>query len=260
MAEQNASAVAITGGSADFTGNLGTTANFFVTGTSQLFNAVGIGSTPVGGQQLTVAGTTRLDGTLSGTVGNFSGNLGIGGQLLVTGTSQLAGTVGLRLAPAGNVALSIDYTKGSVYGIVLHPNDSDSGVASAMLFSNLANTPVGSITTTASATAYNTSSDRRLKESIAALFGALDVIRALKPVSFRWQADGSKGNGFLAHELMKTIPEAVSGLPDEVNEDGTIKPQQVDNSKIVVWLVGAMQEMAQRLEIVEAQLAALTAS
>ena len=123
-----------------------------------------------------------------------------------------------------------------------------------MIFFNAANTYIGSITTTATATAYNTSSDVRLKESIAALVGALDVVRALRPVSFRWHADGSKGNGFLAHELMTVVPEAVTGLPDEVHEDGSIKPQQVDHSRLIVWLVGAVQELAARVTSLETQL------
>jgi len=42
--------------------------------------------------------------------------------------------------------------------------------------------------------------------------------------------------------LQEIIPIAVTGVKDAVDEDGSIKPQGVDYSKIVVHLVAAIQE------------------
>jgi hypothetical protein len=102
---------------------------------------------------------------------------------------------------------------------------------------------VGSIGVSTTSTSYNTSSDYRLKQNAKPITGALNSISALNPVSYTWKSTGERGNGFIAHELQAVIPEAVSGEKDAVNEDGTIKPQGVDYSKIVVHLVAALQEL-----------------
>lgn len=77
---------------------------------------------------------------------------------------------------------------------------------------------VGTITTSGSSTAYNTSSDYRLKEDWQPMSDALTRIDALKPVNFAWKADGSRVDGFLAHELQEVIPEAVTGEKDATEE------------------------------------------
>jgi len=81
----------------------------------------------------------------------------------------------------------------------------------------------------------------------------LETINALKPVTYDWLVDGTPGEGFIAHELQAVIPHAVTGEKDAVNEDGSIKPQGVDYSKIVVHLVAAIQELKARLAAVEAK-------
>ena len=116
---------------------------------------------------------------------------------------------------------------------------------------------VGSITTTAAATAYNTSSDYRLKNSITPMYSGLATIGALKPVTYKWNVDNSDGEGFIAHELQEVIPHAVVGVKDAVNEDGSIKPQAVDYSKIVVHLVAALQEASAKIDALENRIATL---
>ena len=120
-----------------------------------------------------------------------------------------------------------------------------SGVTTAVTQIGFANPNgyVGSITTSGSTTAYNTSSDYRLKENIAPMTGALDRIAKLKPVTYSWKVDGSKSEGFIAHELQEIVPEAVTGKKDAVNEDGSIKAQGIDTSFLVATLVAAIQEL-----------------
>jgi len=126
-----------------------------------------------------------------------------------------------------------------------------------VVFGNAAGAAVGSISTTATSTAYNTTSDVRLKHAIATLAGALERVRALRPVAFRWNADDSTGHGFLAHELQQVVPEAVAGEPDAVNPDGSVKPQQVDHSKLVPWLTAACQELAAQVQVLTTRIATL---
>jgi hypothetical protein len=116
---------------------------------------------------------------------------------------------------------------------------------------------IGTISTTTANTAYNTSSDYRLKNSVAPLNSGIATVAALKPVTYKWNADNSDGEGFIAHELQEVIPLAVTGKKDAVNEDGSIKPQGVDYSKIVVHLVAAIQELKAELDATKAEVAAL---
>jgi hypothetical protein len=126
----------------------------------------------------------------------------------------------------------------------------------AILFTN-PNGIVGSITTSTSATSYVTSSDYRLKNMIAPMVGALAKLALLKPVTYKWNADGSDGQGFIAHELQTVIPDCVSGEKDALDTDGSIKPQGVDYGKITPLLTAALQEAIAKIEMLEVRLALL---
>ena len=74
---------------------------------------------------------------------------------------------------------------------------------------------VGNISVTASATAFNTSSDYRLKENLTPLTGALDRIDQLPVYRFNFIADpDTTVDGFVAHEVSEHVPEAVTGEKD----------------------------------------------
>jgi len=100
----------------------------------------------------------------------------------------------------------------------------------------------GSISISSTATAFNTSSDYRLKNSIAPMTGALAKVAQLKPVTYKWNADGSDGQGFIAHELAEVVPECVTGEKDAVDENGNPKYQGIDVSFLVATLTAAIQE------------------
>jgi len=117
----------------------------------------------------------------------------------------------------------------------------------------------GTISTDGSTTAYNTSSDYRLKENVTQISDGLSAVSLLNPVRYHWKENGTPGEGFLAHELQEVIPLAVTGAKDAVDDEGNIKPQGVDYSKIVVHLVAAIQELSAKNDALEARLAALEA-
>ena len=94
-------------------------------------------------------------------------------------------------------------------------------------------TQVGSISVTASATAYNTSSDARLKDVTGSARG-LEVINELNPVAYNWKANGKADEGLIAQEVKELVPNAVSGSEEDM--------YQMDYSKLVVHLVKGMQE------------------
>lgn len=116
---------------------------------------------------------------------------------------------------------------------------------------------VGSVSTTASATAYNTSSDYRLKENIAPMTGALNTVARLKPVTYKWKLDGSDGQGFIAHELQEVVPDCVTGTKDAVGSDGNPVYQGVDTSFLVATLTAAIQEQQTLITTLTARIEAL---
>ena len=118
---------------------------------------------------------------------------------------------------------------------------------------------VGTISTTGSTTSYGTTSDYRLKNTIAPMTGALATVSQLKPVTYSWKADGSAGQGFIAHELQAIVPDCVTGEKDAVNEDGTIKPQGIDTSFLVATLTAAIQEQQALIIQLQADVATLKA-
>lgn len=163
------------------------------------------------------------------------------GNLLVGATSQFG---------AGKAC--IYYVPGTTVGIAFLPTTDGSGPTPCN-FLNAAGTSVGSITTTGAATLYNVSSDYRLKNSIVPMTTGLGTIAALRPVTYKWNADNSNGEGFIAHELQTIIPNAVTGEKDAIDADGKPKYQGVDNSKIVVHLVAAIQELTAKVAALEAK-------
>jgi hypothetical protein len=116
------------------------------------------------------------------------------------------------------------------------------------------NGEVGFISTNGTATAYSTSSDYRLKENVAPMAGALDTVAQLKPVTYTWKADGSDGQGFIAHELQAVVPDAVTGEKDAVDKDGKPVYQGIDTSFLVATLTKAIQELKAELDVVKAEL------
>lgn len=146
----------------------------------------------------------------------------------------------------------IYYVPGTTVGLAFLPS-TDASSPTPCNFLNAAGTSVGSITTTASVTSYNTSSDYRLKNSVEPMTTGLGTIAALRPVTYKWNADNSDGEGFVAHELQEIIPHAVTGAKDAVDEDGKPIHQGVDYSKIVVHLVAAIQELTAKVAALEAK-------
>ena len=94
-----------------------------------------------------------------------------------------------------------------------------------MYFLHSTTTAAGSISVASSATAFNTSSDYRLKENVVDMTGAITRLKNLKPKRFNWISDGSNEliDGFLAHEVDAVVPQAVHGEKDATKDVGTIK-------------------------------------
>lgn len=106
---------------------------------------------------------------------------------------------------------------------------------------------VGTITTDGYSTIYGTTSDYRLKENVRDYNSGIERIMALRPVTFNYKKNYEKIVGFIAHELQKEIPEAVSGEFDDINEDGTVRAQMVEYGRLTPYIVSALQEIIEEL-------------
>ena len=123
----------------------------------------------------------------------------------------------------------------------------------AALFRNSSGNDVGNIESTASSTTFATSSDYRLKENVDYTWDATTRLKQLKPARFNFIIDETNTlqDGFIAHEVSSIVPEAISGEKDATYEDGKIKPQSIDQSKLVPLLVKTVQELEARIKTLE---------
>ena len=174
-----------------------------------------------------------------------------------------AATERLRITSAGDVLVGTTTDSGGRVnitnaGIILRLNTTNTSNTAVQFVYN-GSTEVGGITTTTTSTAYNTSSDYRLKTDVQPMTGATDRLKQLNPVNFEWIADGTRVDGFLAHEAQAVVPEAVTGEKDAVDADGNPEYQGIDQSKLVPLLTAALQEALQKIETLEARVAALEA-
>jgi len=177
-----------------------------------------------------------------------SGHILVGQSSTITPGSGNT-THGTCLQDGGRLFLSAD----GVFSLSL--NRSDSGELTNF---HRAGAFKGSINITASAVSYNTSSDVRLKENIADMTGAIDRVKQLAPKRFNFIEDADNTvDGLLAHETQTVVPEAITGTHNEVDDDGNPVYQQIDQSKLVPLLVGALKESIAKIETLETKVAAL---
>ena len=95
------------------------------------------------------------------------------------------------------------------------------------------------------ATAFNTTSDYRLKEDYRS-FDGLNIINDINVYDFKWKdkngVTGKRAYGVKAHELNSSMPSAVTGEKDATDM------QTVDYSKLVPILIKSIQELKAEIE------------
>jgi hypothetical protein len=196
----------------------------------------------------------------------------------------------MRIASGGNVGIGtdspsalLDVAGSSVFQNTLQVFNNPTSSAQGILFRNTFNVGAsrfsmgaattngliefiggngtqGAITGNGAGISYTSASDYRLKENVAPMTNALNVVAQLKPVTYTWKYNNSAGQGFIAHELQEVVPEAVTGEKDDVDEDGNIKPQGIDTSFLVATLTAAIQELKATVDSQAARIAALEAA
>jgi hypothetical protein len=175
----------------------------------------------------------RIDASGNVLVGTTTANLNATNNgFRVNGSSSIE-----QSAPSGNANIALFKPASAAQAVFIFFSTNDSFIGNISQNGN-------------SAVSYNTSSDYRLKEDVAPMIGALDTISQLKPVTYKWKADKSNGQGFIAHELAEIVPDCVTGEKDAVDIDGNPQYQGIDTSFLVATLTAAIQELK---EIVDTQ-------
>jgi len=173
--------------------------------------------------------------------------------------------VGTTSALGGKISVVFDGSAGN--GIRVKTSYATTG-SQFIDFLNSGGVQIGYISQNGASTVnYSTSSDYRLKNTIAPMTGALAKVALLKPSTYKWNADNSNGQGFIAHELAEVVPDCVSGAKDAVetytDEDGNeaTRPvyQGIDTSFLVATLTAAIQEQQALITQLQADVAALKA-
>jgi len=199
------------------------------------------------------------------------------GNILIQGSDGGTGQVYIEINPGVNEGVYAFHangagSSGNQLGLTLFnqtngPTLSQNTSASSFEFQTFRNngTQKGAIVGSANATAYQTSSDYRLKQNVNYSWDATTECKKLKPCRFKWIGDVAIEDGggdaapivtgFLAHEVQTVVPEAAFGVKDAtetyINDDGDsatrIKPQGIDQSKIISILTKTIQELEARI-------------
>jgi hypothetical protein len=112
-------------------------------------------------------------------------------------------------------------------------------------------TQVGTISVTTTATAYNTSSDARLKTNIRPLTNSGSIIDSLRPVLHDWKSGVKDTYGFIAQEVYSIFPQAVTKGDDDPE---TVTQQwAMDASKFMPLAIAELKSLRTRLAALEAK-------
>jgi hypothetical protein len=227
--------------------------------TQQIFTALANNSSDTVNTSLRVDATPALGSSSS--VNIAATTTGAANSANLTFSTRNSGTEAerMRIDSSGNVLFNDTSTSASQVsyfqagrGSLLFKNSVTTASHTAQFINP--NGTVGQIFTTGSSTTYATSSDYRLKHDIQPMTGALAKVAQLKPVTYKWNADDSQSQGFIAHELQEVVPECVTGEKDAVDEQGKPVYQGIDTSFLVATLTAAIQEQQAIINDLKARL------
>ena len=91
------------------------------------------------------------------------------------------------------------------------------------------------------ATAFNQSSDARLKTNIQTFPDALQVVNQLRGVTFNWKKDGIPSAGVIAQEVEKVLPSAVT-------TDSKTGMKSVEYSQLMAPMIEAIKEQQNQID------------
>lgn len=188
---------------------------------------------------INVAGSVITFGTGSGSASERL-RIDSSGSLMVGKTTTDFATQGIALRPVDGV--SITRSNGSVLDLNRLTADGD------IVGFYRSGTKVGSISVTTTATAYNTSSDYRLKNITGPITTSGAYIDSLNPVEGTWKADGSTFVGLIAHEVQEASRTTVAtGVKDGEEMQG----MDYSSAEIIANLIAEVKALRNRVAALE---------
>lgn len=185
------------------------------------------------------------DGSVEFADGTFRGQVITTGDIKVNATGSLPGS--------GNThtGFHVEAHAGTIYcsrndNVAANFNRNNNGPVTTYRHNG---SQVGSATVSAIGTAFNTTSDERLKTNIEDAEYA-DIIDGIRVREFEFVKDTScrRIRGFIAQELYEVVPDAVT----VGGEDPESEPWMVEYSKLMPILVLELQSLRRRVALLEA--------
>jgi hypothetical protein len=130
---------------------------------------------------------------------------------------------------------------GATNEVIIGNADGVAGNISVTLGSNIPRLDAASNVFSGDITAanLNSSSDMRLKHSVAPIQNALETVRKLEGKSFTWIKTGKDSFGVMAQELELVIPQLVQEEKDE---------KSVNYLGLIAFLINAVKELDQEIQ------------
>jgi hypothetical protein len=174
-----------------------------------------------------------------------------GGSLLV-GTSTSAFTAKQEIVQTADTPTAYFFRNNAATnaGFVLrHGGATGAATATQVEFLRADSVTVGSITSTVSATAYNTSSDYRLKNITGPITTSGAYIDSLNPVEGTWKADGSTFVGLIAHEVQEASRTPVA---TGVKDGKDMQAMDYSNAELIANMLAELKSLRARVAQLEA--------
>ena len=174
----------------------------------------------------------------SGTAGNAISftqamTLDASGNLLVGTTTNNLGKISVQSSSTKD-GISVESNTTSITGQINFRNP---------------NGYVGAIISSGTSTAYNTSSDYRLKNVTGPVTNSGTYIDSLNPVEGTWKADGSTFVGLIAHEVQEVSRTSIA---TGVKDGEEMQAMDYSNSELIANLIAEVKSLRARVAALEA--------
>jgi hypothetical protein len=180
---------------------------------------------------------------------------------LTTGTAMQINVNALTTGTGLKIANTTSHASADNSLVIQGGNNAGAETGTHIQFLRPDGTVIGTIAQNAATTvAYNTTSDERVKQNITDTHFGLDTVLSLQVRDYDYKADPSHTQltGFVAQELYKLFPGAVTVGGDEVDANGNLtRPWSVDYGKLTPLLAKGIQDLNTKVEALDAKVNAM---